>query len=508
LATFVVTQPRPEERTVRQLTASPSGQALVLAALTLAALVIHGYHPYSEDGGIYIAAAQHALQPQLFPHLSQFADAHVSCLFFSRIMTGVATLTRLSLTWVFFLGYLASIYLTLRGLHRILQTCLRGEAARWFGLILFTATMSMPVAGTSIIMADPYLTSRSLGLPMVLFAIAEALQDKPRWMRIVIFLIPGSLLHPLIAACGIYLIALILALRSGSRAMVYGVIAFALTTSTAVHWLAPVESAAYREAAVSRTYWFLTRWSWDEIVGVIAPVLLLFALDRFRPTTFTDAFSTFLRALCLGGIVTIAVNLLFAHPESGNHLVASLQPLRFFTFIYLAMAVALGSLLALLPRRIIGGFIIAALAAFLFLVQRNIYPSTVHMELPWRALSNEWERAFLWIREHTPQDAVFAMDSDYHNLPGEDTHVFRAIALRDALPDYSKDGGIAAVKPSIASDWVRGVALQRDLDHMDDTARIARMKPAGVTWVILRPSANTRLNCPYTDRDIRICRIP
>jgi hypothetical protein len=100
------------------------------------------------------------------------------------------------------------------------------------------------------------------------------------------------------------------------------------------------------------------------------------------------------------------------------------------------------------------------------------------------------------------------MDSDYHNLPGEDTHVFRAIALRDALPDYSKDGGIAAVKPSIANDWVRGVALQRDLDDMDDTKRIARMKLAGVTWVILRLSANTRLDCPYIDHDIRVCRIP
>ncbi len=41
-----------------------------------------------------------------------------------------------------------------------------------------------------------------------------------------------------------------------------------------------------------------------------------------------------------------------------------------------------------------------------------------------------WLSAFLWIRENTPKDAVFALDPKYMNEPGVDGHGFRAMAER------------------------------------------------------------------------------
>lgn len=471
------------------------------------ALAVHGYHPYSEDGGIYMAAAEHALSPRLFPHLPQFADAHVTCVFFSRIMAVISTLTHLPLTWIFFLAYTASIYLTLSALSTLLRLCMQQSTARWYALLLFTATITTPVAGTSIITIDPYLSSRSLSLPLLLLAIAESLRPHPRWLRMTMYLVFGALLHPLVAACGILLITLNYALQRGKRSWVIAISAFSLITATILHLLAPAETAAYYEAVLSRPYWFLLRWEWYEILGVIAPILLLLLFLRNRPAYVTPAFVTLIRSLCIGGGITLAVNLIFAHPDSGNHLVASLQSLRFFAFIYITLTLALGSLLARMHSRWPAMLFTGALAGLLCFVQRTTYPSTVHLELPGRKLTNDWERVFLWVSQHTPQDALFALDADYNDLPGEDTHLFRAIALRDALPDFSKDGGIAAVKPSIAEAWSNGVRLQHGLNLQDDATRVANLRPAGVTWIILPPAATTRLVCPYNLHGIRVCKL-
>ena len=72
-------------------------------------------------------------------------------------------------------------------------------------------------------------------------------------------------------------------------------------------------------------------------------------------------------------------------------------------------------------------------------------------------------QAFLWIRGNTPKDALFALDADYINAPGEDAQSFRAIAERSALPDYSKDGGEASIAPDLTAAWSIGQAAQRGL---------------------------------------------
>jgi hypothetical protein len=162
-------------------------------------------------------------------------------------------------------------------------------------------------------------------------------------------------------------------------------------------------------------------------------------------------------------------------------------------------------LLALLPA-----LLIAATAVGMFGVQRAQFPSSNHLELPWRLnhSPNPWVQAFLWCRAHTPIDALFALDAHYITLHGEDAQTFRAISLRSALPDYSKDGGEAADTPALADRWAAGVAAQSNLSHESDALRLAHLLPLNVNWVVLLSSAVTALPCPYDNGTVKVCRLP
>jgi hypothetical protein len=123
---------------------------------------------------------------------------------------------------------------------------------------------------------------------------------------------------------------------------------------------------------------------------------------------------------------------------------------------------------------------------------------------------NPWAQAFLWVRDNTPKDALFALDADYINAPGEDAQCFRAIARRSALADYSKDGGEASIAPVLTADWVRDQAAQQALSSPSttDAQRLAALRPLGVTWLVLQPSAATSLDCPYANSAVKLCRLP
>jgi hypothetical protein len=117
-------------------------------------------------------------------------------------------------------------------------------------------------------------------------------------------------------------------------------------------------------------------------------------------------------------------------------------------------------------------------------------------------------RAFVWIRDNTPKDAVFALDSHYITHEGEDAQGFRGIAERSALPDYSKDGGEASITPALASAWAEGQTAQSGLDGESDEARSAKLKKLGVGWVVLERNTATAWPCPYANDAVKVCRIP
>ena len=146
----------------------------------------------------------------------------------------------------------------------------------------------------------------------------------------------------------------------------------------------------------------------------------------------------------------------------------------------------------------------------MFTAGRTAFPNSNHLELPGIAPHNHWTQAFLWIRDNTPKDALFALDADYINAPGEDAQCFRAIAQRSALPDYSKDGGEASIAPDATAEWVRGQAAQQSLSapSTSDERRVAALQPLGVTWLVLQASATTSLACPFANSAVKLCRLP
>ncbi len=106
--------------------------------------------------------------------------------------------------------------------------------------------------------------------------------------------------------------------------------------------------------------------------------------------------------------------------RSGSLLLARLQVLRIFHFVYLAGVLLAGGLLATLAqrhKRAIAVLYLLVLGA-LFAGQRLTYPESNHVEWPGLTPRNRWQQAFLWIRANTPNDAIFALDNDYIESAG------------------------------------------------------------------------------------------
>jgi len=121
---------------------------------------------------------------------------------------------------------------------------------------------------------------------------------------------------------------------------------------------------------------------------------------------------------------------------------------------------------------------------------------------------NEWVEAFDWIRLRTPKDALFALDADYITKPGEDAQSFRAIAERSVLPDYSKDGGEAAITPWLTESWTSGQEAQVNLSGRTDAQRLQLLTPKGVNWIVLEAKAETGFACVFANAAVKVCRLP
>jgi hypothetical protein len=328
---------------------------------------------------------------------------------------------------------------------------------------------------------------------------------------------------------------MLLAARSPNRAVrlyaTASLAAAALACAACLQALARFESAAYIRVALTRTYWFPAQWRWYELAGLAAPLAILafFAwsvrVDARRTHISEsrgeapgscggiDSARALARMALAVGATSWLIAVLFARASSATHLIARLQPLRAFQIVYLVLILALGAslgdhLLRRIPWRWAAAILL--LGGIMFTAQRSAFPNSNHLELPGIAPQNHWSQAFLWARDNTPKDALFALDADYINAPGEDAQCFRAIAQRSALPDYSKDGGEASIAPELTAEWVRGQAAQQSLSApaTTDAQRLSTLHSLGVSWVMLQPSATTRFDCPYSNSAVKVCRLP
>lgn len=525
-------------------------RGLLYVGLALLTLLIHGYHPFAEDGGLYLAGIEWRLHPRLFPKGTPFVTEHLRFSVFSWLVASTGWISHLPLAWCVFLLYVLAAVLSFAAADLLLQRL--GPAPGSFpfrlgGLFLLAAWWTLPVAGTSLSLFDPYLTARSLSTPLCLLALALSMDAmdghaaagtaaRSRWLPGILTmacLLFAAVLHPLMTGYGVGLLLFFAAART--RYPVRWNVSLALAAlllAAVLQQTAGAESPAAHAADVSRYYWFLSRWQWYEWLGLAGPVSVLWVLwvlwiprlPSLPSSQAADAVRRRLAGACLplAGTATL-VALVFAHESNRVHAVARLQPLRAFLLIYLVMVLLLGGSAlrwwsvaqhGQRQRRrfatwILPGAVATVLASAIFSVARSVYPASAHLELPWRTQSspNAWVRAFLWCREHTPQDALFALDAHYISYPGEDAQSFRAIAGRSVLPDFSKDGGEAAISPALAPLWQAGVAAQTDLNILDDTQREARLQPFGVEWLVLPKASRTNLPCVYQNEAVKVCRL-
>jgi uncharacterized membrane protein YfcA len=397
---------------------------------------------------------------------------------------------------------------------------------------------------------DPYATARSLSTPAMILALAAALdittsstpfnpQQRRGLLLCIASLTLAATMHPLMAAYALGATLTLLAERAPNRTLrlyvTAALAASALALAAGLQAVARPESADTIHIALTRTYWFPAQWRWFELLGLAAPlaILSIFAwmgapsiprslrngwklssqLFGQNGNGASEASRALARMAVAVGATSSLIAALFARATAATHLIARLQPLRAFQIVYLVLTLTLGAtlgerLLKRNARRWAATMLL--LGVISFSAARSAFPNSNHLELPGLAPRNLWAQAFLWVRDNTPKDALFALDADYINAPGEDAQCFRAIAQRSALADYSKDGGEASIAPVLTANWVRDQAAQQALSAPAtiDAQRLAALRPLGVTWLLLQSAAATQLQCPYANSAVRVCRLP
>jgi hypothetical protein len=497
----------------------------VTSTLTLVALFIGGYHPYAEDGGVYLPGVIKVLHPDLFPAWTGFVTAQSRFSQFAPIMAGLVRATGLNLMTCVFLVYVASIWTTLYAAWTILTRCFESFEARLAGVSILALCLTMPIAGTALILLDPYVTARSFSTPCTLLAIAGAIgfisdfkqSGRRGWKNIAIVgvsLLIAAIMHPLMAAYAagcLLLLACSSTTNLRARMIAFGWVAFAAVgVATLLYLLAPLQPDGYAQVAQTRDYWFLSHWHWYELLGLLAPLVILsaIAIQRWEDS---DPKRWLAQTAVAAGVIGLIVTLVFARKSSSTYIVAMLQPMRVFLIVYVAMVLLAGAELGkrLLKRaRWRWSLLYLVLGSLMFTVQLSTFPHSKHLEFPWNAPQNGWESGFVWIRNNTPKDAVFAIDSNYIGSRAEDTQNFRAIAERSLLPDNTKDGGIAAIEPDLTAEWKYAQNIQAGLARDTDAQRQAKLAAARIDWLVLPESAVTRFSCPYKNSSMQVCSVP
>ncbi len=476
-----------------------------------------GYHPFSEDGGIYVAGIRKLLDPSLYPAWTDFVTEHLRFSLFAPSIATLVRLTHLRLEIVLLFLYAGSVWATLYGGWMLASRVSQDWRARCGAVTLFACWLTLPIAGTSLMLVDPYLTARSLSTPLLLMALAWTFDatsgGKRAWLWVATAIGAAAALHPLMAAYGFAVVLMLCAVRPTSRLTRrwshYSLLALALGLAAAIQWRAPAETSDYVQVALTRYYWFPTEWRWFEWIGLIAPLGLLHWLHNLRPRSAWRDLAQTARQI---GLFAFLVAWLFARTSFATHLVARLQPLRTFQTVYEIMILLLGAwlgerVLKAIPLR--WAALLLVMGPLLFYAQFETYPNSGHIEWPWTQPVNQWEQAFLWVRDHTAKDALFALDAHYITQgKHEDAQCFRAIAERSALPDYSKDGGEASITPALTEPWIIGQTAQSNLETESDQQRAAKLKPLGVSWIVLQTPSMTGWTCPYTNTVVKVCRLP
>jgi hypothetical protein len=476
-----------------------------LILLTIGALFVHGYHPGIEDAEIYGPGIKKLLNPSLYPFGSEFFLNHARLTFFDELMAASVRISHLSFDLTIFISYLLSTFLTLLACWKLSVECFRKPAGQWAGVALVAGLLTISIAGTSLYIADQYLTPRSIVTFALVFATLCALKDrKAAWA---LWSIIAICVHPLMALFGVSF-TIILWLIKHRHFSLYSTASLAAAIVPIGDVLAG-PSHAYQQAVNTRPYFFLLRWEWYEWLGAIAPLFLFYAMARLCKERPSKTIHVMSRAAIVYGVLYLILGLAITIPARFQS-AARLQPMRSLHLLYILMFLFAGGLIGeyILQTQLWRWIVLfLPICAVMFSAQRHVFPTSPHIEWPNAVPRNDWLRAFEWIRRYTPADAVFAINPAYMDM--DDQHGFRVLAERSRLADALKDSGAVTMFPEspAADHWLEQLTAQRGWEHFteEDFHRLA--KRYNVSWAVLEAPICLTFRCPYTNATVRVCRV-
>jgi hypothetical protein len=475
-------------------------QLIALVLLSVGALLIHGYHPFAEDAEIYLPGVEKILYPSLFPGGEKFFQSHASLSLFPDLIAASVRLNHLPFEWALLVWQWLSFFLLLLACWQLISKCFAEASARWCGVGLVAALLTLPVAGTSLYIMDQYVVPRNLCAFATVFAIARVLDGK--YWQAALWLVFGGLVHPLM-----WFFAFVYCWLLAGVEKLSPVLAFCslLPLGISFHRSSP----AYDEAVTLHAYFYLQNWAWYEWLGIVGPIAILCRLARLARKKQILQVERLCRALIPYQLVFLAAGLVLSFvPFFGN--LVRLQPLRSLHLLYIVMILIAGGFAgSLVLRNHATRWILLFLpiCAGMFLTQRSLFPNSAHLEWPSEPSRNPWVQGFVWIRQNTPKDATFALDSQYMLIVGEDAQGFRAIAQRNRLADAIKDSGAVSMFPPLADEWLKQLRAQVNWKQFQKEDFQGLKSNYGVNWVILQAPGVSGLECPYRNSVVLVCQL-
>jgi hypothetical protein len=474
---------------------------VLLALLTLGALLVHGYHPWAEDSGIYLPGVAKILQPELFPFNSQFFESHAHLTFFPNLIAASVRMSHLSLDVVLFFWQLTSIFLFLLACWQLIRKCFHDEPARWAGVTLIAALLTLPVAGTALYIMDQYVNPRNLVACAAIFAIVRVIDEK--YFQAALFLVVAAAIHPLMSVFAFSYCVVLLCIKAFGRrsAGLACILPFGISFDP--------PPAAYHQVALEHPYFYLLQWHWYEWLGAIAPIPILWWFSRIARSRQLRNLDLLCRALIVYELVYLLVSLILTIPARFEAL-ARLQPMRSLYLLYVLFFLFGGGLLGeyVLKNRVWRWVtLFVPLCAGMFMAQRALFPASAHIEWPRAVPKNQWVQAFLWIRANTPRDAIFALNPTHMDIPGEEENSFEAVAQRSMLADANKASGAVSMFPAMAEEWFSQIQAESGWTtfQVQDFRRLKTQY--GVSWVVLQQPGTVGLDCPYQNATVLVCRL-
>jgi hypothetical protein len=481
---------------------------LWLLLLTAAALLVQGYHPFAEDAEIYLPGVEKILHPELFPVGREFFLSHASLTFFPNLIAFSLRLTHLPMEAGLFLWHVASIFLLLLACWKLSGLFFSNARTRWGGVCLVAALLTIPVAGTALYIMDQYLNPRNLAAFAGIFMLARTLGKK--YVSALLWLAFAACMHPLMWVFPFSFCFLFVVMDKFENHFKNAPTAGLAGSLLLWMPLAPAVSAAYHEAAKAHGFHYIQNWAWYERLGIVAPLLLFWWFGRMARGRQWRMVERVGRAFVVYSLIYLVMALVVDLPARFEAL-ARLQPLRSLHFLYIVMFMMIGGFLG---EYVLGNhwwrwlLLFVPLSVGMFLAQRALFPASAHVEWPGAAPRNPWEQAFVWIRQNTPVDAVFALDPNYMKIAGEDEVGFRCLAQRSRLADGVKDNGVVSMFPPLAEEWWAQVQAQTPWKNFQLQDFFRLKNQYGVSWVVVQQPGVSGIDCAYQNSTVRVCRLP